>query len=131
MVLRTMGGMEDVPAFADLIVATYEGRPIRVRDIGRVENGVTEPRSRARLDDKNAVSLIVKKQSGTNVVSVTVGNLPSTCGGATLQAAVSNGSTSSTGSATVPSGGGSVVVTLGAAVALAAADETDLVLTGP
>jgi HAE1 family hydrophobic/amphiphilic exporter-1 len=70
MVLRTMGRMEDVPSFADLIVATYEGRPIRVRDIGRVENGVAEPRSRARLGDKNAVSLIVKKQSGTNVVSV-------------------------------------------------------------
>jgi multidrug efflux pump subunit AcrB len=70
LVLRTMGRMEDVPSFADLIVATYEGRPIRVRDIGRVENGVAEPRSRARLDDKNAVSLIVKKQSGTNVVSV-------------------------------------------------------------
>ena len=70
MVLRTMGRMEDVPAFADLIVATYQGRPIRVRDIGRVENGVAEPRSRARLNDKNAVSLIVKKQSGTNVVSV-------------------------------------------------------------
>ena len=70
MVLRTMGRMEDVPAFADLIVATYGGRPIRVRDIGRVENGVAEPRSRARLNDKNAVSLIVKKQSGTNVVSV-------------------------------------------------------------
>lgn len=74
---------------------------------------------------------VLQNLSGTNVVSVTVGNLPSTCGGATLQAAVSNGSTSSTGSATVPSGGGSVVVTLGAAVALAAADETDLVLTGP
>ncbi len=70
LVLRTMGRMEDVPAFADLIVATYQGRPIRIRDIGRVENGVAEPRSRARLNDKNAVSLIVKKQSGTNVVSV-------------------------------------------------------------
>jgi HAE1 family hydrophobic/amphiphilic exporter-1 len=70
LVLRTMGRMEDVGAFADLIVTSYEGRPIRIRDIGRVENGVAEPRTRARLDDKNAVSLIVKKQSGTNVVSV-------------------------------------------------------------
>ncbi len=70
LVLRTMGRMEDALAFADLIVATYEGRPIRIRDIGRVENGVAEPRSHARLNDKNAVSLIVKKQSGTNVVSV-------------------------------------------------------------
>ncbi|MEB2283547.1 MAG: RND transporter [Polyangiaceae bacterium UTPRO1] len=70
LVLRTMGRMEDVSAFADLIVSTHEGRPIRIRDIGRVDNGIAEPRSRARLNDKNAVSLIVKKQSGTNVVAV-------------------------------------------------------------
>jgi len=70
LVLRTMGRMEDALDFADLIVTTYEGRPIRIKDIGRVENGVAEPRSHSRLNDKNAVTLIVKKQSGTNVVSV-------------------------------------------------------------
>ncbi len=70
LVLRTMGRMEDVPEFADLIVATYDGRPIRIRDIGRAENGVAEPRSLARLNGRNAVSLIVRKQSGTNVVRV-------------------------------------------------------------
>jgi hydrophobic/amphiphilic exporter-1 (mainly G- bacteria), HAE1 family len=70
LVLRTMGRMEDVDAFADLIVATYEGRPVRIRDIGRVDNGTAEPRGLARLNGANAVSLIVRKQSGTNVVSV-------------------------------------------------------------
>src|SRR6266850_4302616 len=70
LVLRTMGRMEDVDAFADLIVGTYEGRPIRIRDIGTVENGTAEPRGLARLNGANAVSLIVRKQSGTNVVSV-------------------------------------------------------------
>jgi HAE1 family hydrophobic/amphiphilic exporter-1 len=43
LVLRTMGRMEDVDAFADLIVTSFEGRPIRIRDIGRVENGTAEP----------------------------------------------------------------------------------------
>ncbi len=70
LVLRTMGRIADVETFADLIVAYYQGRPIRIRDIGRVENGVAEPRSLARLNGKNAVSLIVKKQSGTNTVTV-------------------------------------------------------------
>ena len=70
LVLRTMGRIPEVAAFADLIVASREGRPIRVRDIGRVENGVAEPRGVARLNGRNAVSLIVKKQSGTNVVSI-------------------------------------------------------------
>jgi HAE1 family hydrophobic/amphiphilic exporter-1 len=70
LVLRTMGRMPDVEAFADLIVATYEGRPIRIRDIARVENGIAEPRGLARLNDAAAVSLVVKKQSGTNVVTI-------------------------------------------------------------
>src|SRR6185295_231731 len=52
------------------IVATFQGRPVRIRDIGRVENGNAEPRGLARLNGSNAVSLIVRKQSGTNVVSV-------------------------------------------------------------
>ena len=70
LVLRTMGRIADVRTFEDLIVAYYEGRPIRIRDIGTVENGTAEPRSLARLNGKNAVSLIVKKQSGTNTVTV-------------------------------------------------------------
>jgi HAE1 family hydrophobic/amphiphilic exporter-1 len=70
LVLRTMGRMENVGAFADLIVGTYEGRPVRIRDIGTADNGTAEPRGLARLNGANAVSLIVRKQSGTNVVSV-------------------------------------------------------------
>jgi HAE1 family hydrophobic/amphiphilic exporter-1 len=70
LVLRTMGRMPDVDAFSDLIVGTYQGRPIRIRDIGHVENGTAEPRGLARLNGANAVSLVVRKQSGTNVVSV-------------------------------------------------------------
>ena len=70
LVLRTMGRMPDVDSFADLIVGTYQGRPIRIRDIGEAENGTAEPRGLARLNGANAVSLVVRKQSGTNVVSV-------------------------------------------------------------
>ncbi len=70
LVLRTMGRMPDVSAFDGLIVGQFQGRPIRIRDIGTVENGTAEPRGLARLNGANAVSLIVRKQSGTNVVSV-------------------------------------------------------------
>jgi len=70
LVLRTMGRMQDVDAFNDIIVGTFQGRPIRVSDIGTVENGTAEPRGLARLNGANAVSLVVRKQSGTNVVSV-------------------------------------------------------------
>lgn len=74
---------------------------------------------------------VLQVLSGSNVVSVTVSSLPSGCGGATLQATLNNGTTSSSGSATVPAGGGSVTVTLASAIALGQVDEIDLVLTGP
>ena len=68
--------------------------------------------------------------SGT-VTSVTVAGLPSTCGNAMLQVTVNNGTTTGSGSVTVPVAGGSVTITLGAAPAITASEQTDLVLTGP
>jgi hypothetical protein len=69
--------------------------------------------------------------SGTTVVSVTVSGIPSTCGGATLEATVTNGTTNGGGNATIPAAGGSVTVTLGAAPALTAGAQIDLVVVGP
>jgi HAE1 family hydrophobic/amphiphilic exporter-1 len=70
LVLRTMGRVEDTAGFRDLIIANPGGHPIRVKDVGRVEDSYEEPRGLARLDDNNAVSLIVQKQSGANTVAV-------------------------------------------------------------
>jgi hypothetical protein len=74
---------------------------------------------------------ILQNLSAATVISVTVGSLTAGCGNATLAATVNNLVTSSGGSATVPSGGGSVTVTPAVAVAITAAEEIDLVLTGP
>lgn len=70
LVLRTMGRVENAQGFLDLIVANKDGYPVRIRDIGRVEDSNEEPRSLARLDGRNAVSLIIQKQSGSNTVAV-------------------------------------------------------------
>lgn len=70
LVLRTMGRLEKSSDFLELIVANRNDQPIRIRDVGRVEDGVEEPRGLSRLDGENAVSLIVQKQSGTNTVEV-------------------------------------------------------------
>ena len=69
--------------------------------------------------------------SASNVVSVTVSGLPASCGGATIQVALNNGSASSIGSGTVPAAGGSVTVTLASAVAASTNEQTDIVITGP
>ena len=69
-VLRTMGRLERPRDFADLIVADRGGHPIRIRDFGKVVDGVEDPRGLSRLDGANAVSLVVQKQSGLNTVEV-------------------------------------------------------------
>jgi HAE1 family hydrophobic/amphiphilic exporter-1 len=73
LVLRTVGRVQEPRQFADIIVANLGGQPVRVRDLGppdAVEDGVEVPRSLARLDGSNAVSLVVQKQSGENTVEV-------------------------------------------------------------
>ncbi len=70
LVLRAMGRMESASDFAHLIVGNVHGRPITIGDLGRVEDGVVEPRTLARLDGRPAVSLLVRKQTGTNTVAV-------------------------------------------------------------
>ena len=68
--LRTLGRIERPADFANIIVASVNGSPVRIRDIGTVEDGVEEPRSLARLDGEPAVVLEVRKQAGTNTLDV-------------------------------------------------------------
>jgi hypothetical protein len=74
---------------------------------------------------------VLQNLSGSSVVSVTVSGIPSTCGLATLQVAVNNGSTSGSGSASVSAAGGTVTVTLTTSPVIATAEQTDLVFVGP
>ncbi|HEX8199722.1 MAG TPA: efflux RND transporter permease subunit, partial [Isosphaeraceae bacterium] len=71
LTLRTLGRLATEREFNDLIVTDRGGYPVRIKDIGRAEDSIEEPRSVARLDGRNAVSLVVQKQSGTNTVKVT------------------------------------------------------------
>jgi hydrophobic/amphiphilic exporter-1 (mainly G- bacteria), HAE1 family len=68
--LRTMGRVVDPKAFDDLVIATINGVPVRVRDIGRAEDGTKEQRSVARLDGVPTVTLEVRRQSGANTIAV-------------------------------------------------------------
>ena len=68
--LRTLGRIERPIDFGRIIVTTTNGGPIRLNDIGHVEDGVEEVRSLARLDGASAVVLRVQKQSGTNTLEV-------------------------------------------------------------
>jgi HAE1 family hydrophobic/amphiphilic exporter-1 len=68
LVVRTLGRMRQVTDFNNLIVANFNGQPIYLKDIATVEDSVEEPRSLARLNGENSVTLVVRKQSGSNTV---------------------------------------------------------------
>ncbi len=56
--------------FPDLVVATVDGTPVRLSDLGTVTDGTKEVRTLARLNGKPAVVLEVQRQSGENTVAV-------------------------------------------------------------
>ena len=71
--LRTIGKVADAAGFRDLVVTTIDGVPVRIRDIGRVEDGTKEARSIARLNGTPTVMLEIRRQSGANTVAVIEG----------------------------------------------------------
>jgi len=68
--LRTVGRFADASQFNDLVIATRNGSPIRISDIGRAEDGTKEQRSFARLNGVPTVVLDVRRQSGANTVAM-------------------------------------------------------------
>ncbi len=68
--VRTLGRIDAVSQFSEIIVANVNGTPIHVRDVGRVEDSFAEPRSWNLLEGKQAVTLDVRRQSGTNTVEI-------------------------------------------------------------
>ena len=68
--LRTAGRLTNQDEFNELVVAVKNGVPIRVKDLGRAEDGTKEPRSLGRLNGQPAVVLEIRRQSGANTVAV-------------------------------------------------------------
>ncbi len=68
--VKVKGEFLKVQDFNDLIVGYSKGAPIRLRDVGRAEDGIEEKRSIARFNGLPAVGMGVQKQSGTNTVEV-------------------------------------------------------------
>ena len=71
--LRTMGRLVYARDFNDLVVATVNGSPVRVRDLGFAEDGTKESRSSSRVNGKPTVTLEVRRQTGANTIEVIEG----------------------------------------------------------
>ena len=68
--VKVKGEFLNVPDFNDLVIAYDKGAPVRLRDLGKAEDGMEERRSIVRYNGIPAVGMGVQKQSGTNTVAV-------------------------------------------------------------
>ena len=73
--VRSLGRLNSVDQFGRIIVANVNGSPIRVNDLGRVEDSFPEPDTWNGLVGrdghvKEAVGLDITRQSGTNTLKV-------------------------------------------------------------
>ena len=73
LTLRTLGRYTDPRQFDDLVIANVNGAPVKLRDVGRVEDGTKEQRSFSRLNGVPTVTLDIRRQSGANTVEVIKG----------------------------------------------------------
>jgi HAE1 family hydrophobic/amphiphilic exporter-1 len=68
--LRTLSRVTRVEDFNDIVITTKNNYPVKVKDIGRVEDSGVDPQSAASLDGVPSVSLGIRKQSGANTIAV-------------------------------------------------------------
>ncbi|MDY7233048.1 efflux RND transporter permease subunit [Hyalangium rubrum] len=69
-IVRLTAEARSVSEIGNIILASPNGTPVRVRDVAAVVDGAQEARGLARSDSGAAVALVVRKQSGANTVQV-------------------------------------------------------------
>jgi HAE1 family hydrophobic/amphiphilic exporter-1 len=68
--VKVDGQFRDVEDIGHLAIMDVMGQSVRVGDVADVRMGLAEPDSAAFLDGERAVTLLVRKQSGSNAVAV-------------------------------------------------------------
>jgi HAE1 family hydrophobic/amphiphilic exporter-1 len=68
--IKTRGQVHSAAELGNIIITAAGGAPVRIRDVARVEDGEQERRSYATFSGKSSVTMVVRKQSGSNTVDV-------------------------------------------------------------
>ncbi len=69
--VKTLGRFRSIDALKNLVVATSEsGGQVRLSDVAHVVDGFKEVRTTTRVDGRDAVTLTIQKQGGSNTVAV-------------------------------------------------------------
>jgi HAE1 family hydrophobic/amphiphilic exporter-1 len=71
--LRTLSKITKVEEFNDIVVTTRNGFPIKIKDVGRIEDAGVDPTTAASLNSVPSVSVAIRKQSGSNTIALIQG----------------------------------------------------------
>ena len=70
LTLQANRQLKNAADFADLIVSTRGGTPVRLRDVAKVEDSLETLKSWATLNGENSITIAVQRQPGANTVKV-------------------------------------------------------------
>ena len=70
LVLQANRQLRSAAEFAELIVSTKGGNPVRLKDVASVEDSLENTNSWATLNGENSITLAVQRQPGANTVKV-------------------------------------------------------------
>jgi multidrug efflux pump subunit AcrB len=68
--LRVPGEFKTPEDIYGLVITSYEGKPIYLKDLAQVVDGFKEETSRSRLNGREAVNISVKKRAGENIIAI-------------------------------------------------------------
>ncbi len=63
-------GKYEIQSLGDLVLEWREGRPIRLRDIARIEMVMTDANTKLHLNGGPAIGLVISPESGVNILDV-------------------------------------------------------------
>ncbi|MDE5662688.1 MAG: efflux RND transporter permease subunit [Muribaculaceae bacterium] len=68
--LRVQGEFDTSAEMRDLVVGTFEGRPVYLRDVARVEDSLEERTQQTYINGREGAMIVIQKQSGANSVQI-------------------------------------------------------------
>ncbi len=68
--VKVPGEFETPEEILSLVVATHEGKPIYLKDVATVVDGIKEETSRSRLNGVDSINISVKKRVGENILFI-------------------------------------------------------------
>ena len=68
--VRTLNEFTSVNEMADAVIATFDGQPVYLKDVARVDRGYRDREAITRVDGREAIELSIYKEGDANTVQV-------------------------------------------------------------